>query len=786
MTNAQDAASSYSWLQSKLHQQGLISYGHILSKLRVIPISICSFAQLLLKRLIPMLSVSFLILIAIANVIRITSHHIQREKSIHQELILSATAASAAFSNTNINFDINSRTQAEAILESIIPQSQLPPESFILLIQADGLIFGSSVSGISHVGKKIGQIMPELLFFKKFGTRAGILESVLDKEMYYVSLVRATQNGGFVLAANPQAPIIRLWREEATSCVTLFALTSSILFYILYNYYIQLYRARTTNDNFLESNIRVETALSRGGCGIWDFDFVNRQFYWSQSMYEILGIPYSNKALSFGEIARLFYPKDRTIYDIARSIARGTSVQVDKIFRIRHSQGHYVWMRIRAQVMRTLSGHMHIIGIAMDVTEQQRLEQYYVEAGQRLTEAIECTSEAFVLWDKNDKLVMCNVHYQQAYGLPDDILVPGTKRSAVKSKSIRPVIERRIPSVSSRPGQAITTEVQLADLRWLQINEWVTRDGGLVSVGTDITQLKRNQARLKESERRLMATINDLSASRQILERQKSELSIANANYQAEKERAEAANKAKSEFLANMSHELRTPLNAILGFSEILKDQMFGPLGSTKYNEYAKDIHDSGKHLLNVINDILDMSKIEAEHIRIERKTIALHSLIEESLRFIAIPAQKKNILVEEKIAHELIFNADRRAMKQILINLLSNAVKFTNNGGRIVVRARKIRNKVIITIADTGIGIPKLALNKIGQPFEQVQSQYAKSKGGSGLGLAISRSLISLHNGTMKIRSREDIGTAISVRIPDNPCMVIKETTLFSNSFAA
>jgi two-component system cell cycle sensor histidine kinase PleC len=218
-----------------------------------------------------------------------------------------------------------------------------------------------------------------------------------------------------------------------------------------------------------------------------------------------------------------------------------------------------------------------------------------------------------------------------------------------------------------------------------------------------------------------------------------------------------------------MSHELRTPLNAILGFSEILQDEMFGPLGSAKYDEYARDIHHSGRHLLNVINDILDMSKIEAGHMKLQCETIDLAPLIEESLRFTAIPASEKSIEIQQRICDGMTLRADRRAMKQILLNLLSNAVKFTNEGGRIAVRTRRTAGGVMLTIADTGIGIPATALGKIGQPFEQVQNQYAKSKGGSGLGLAISRSLTMLHGGRMKIRSREATGTVISLLIPDN-----------------
>lgn len=232
-----------------------------------------------------------------------------------------------------------------------------------------------------------------------------------------------------------------------------------------------------------------------------------------------------------------------------------------------------------------------------------------------------------------------------------------------------------------------------------------------------------------------MATIGDLSASRMTLERQKTELSVANSNYQAEKDRAEAANRAKSEFLANMSHELRTPLNAILGFSEILQNQMFGPLGSEKYNEYSRDIHESGKHLLNVINDILDMSKIEAGHMRISRERIDLAPLIEETLRFTTIPAEQKSIHVVQQISSGLTMVADRRAMKQVLLNLLSNAVKFTNEGGRISLRARKVTGAVTLTIADSGIGIPGTRFRRSANPSSRCRASTPRARADRGLG---------------------------------------------------
>ncbi|MGY5799744.1 PAS domain-containing sensor histidine kinase, partial [Rhizobium sp. LEGMi12c] len=709
----------------------------------------------------------FLMVVAASHFFGMITEHSRMAASARRTTSLSIAAASAAFSNDASLFQAGDRSGAERKLASYLPQDRLDTGAFVLLVQSSGRVFGSSAAGSGYIGMLVSDFFPEVSAIRSFGDHAGVIETMIGGEPYYAAISLIGDKGDFILSAASMDQIDKLWRDELTLNVTLFAGISSILLVILYAYYTQVKRARDADEIFLESNLRVETALSRGRCGLWDFDFTSRQFFWSRSMYDMLGLPVADKPLAFTDAARLMHPDDNSLHMLARTVTRGNAGQVDQILRIRHAKGHYVWMRARAQVIRTNSGRVHMIGIAMDVTEQHRLAQRYAEADQRLADAIECTSEAFVLWDKNDRLVMCNAHFQQAYGLPDNVLVPGTERAVVNAAAARPVIERRIVD-PGRSNHSQTTEVQLADERWLQINERRTRDGGLVSVGTDITQLKRNQERLRESERRLMATINDLSASRQILEKQKAELSTANTNYLAEKERAEAANKAKSEFLANMSHELRTPLNAILGFSEILQDQMFGPLGSARYNEYAKDIHDSGKHLLNVINDILDMSKIEAGHMKLSCEPINLAPLIEECLRFTRIPAAQKNILVEQTISSDIKLNADRRAMKQIVLNLLSNAVKFTNDGGRIAVRTRRVDDAVMLVIADTGIGIPKSALSKIGQPFEQVQSQYAKSKGGSGLGLAISRSLTALHHGRMRIRSREGIGTVIAIRIPD------------------
>jgi two-component system cell cycle sensor histidine kinase PleC len=313
-------------------------------------------------------------------------------------------------------------------------------------------------------------------------------------------------------------------------------------------------------------------------------------------------------------------------------------------------------------------------------------------------------------------------------------------------------------------------EAQIEDGRWLQISERRTKDAGFVSVGTDITALKQQEERLLDSERALLATVADLRRSRQTLEMQAQQLVDLAERYAEEKTRAELANKSKSEFLANMSHELRTPLNAIIGFSEIMEGATFGPLGSEKYIEYCHDIRTSGEFLLDVINDILDMSKIEAGRYQLETEELDLGEIVGECVRIMSLRAEEKNISTSVDIGADLNLSGDRRALKQVLLNLLSNAVKFNEENGSIKVRARSVSGGITISIEDTGIGIERHAMHRLGRPFEQVENQFTRSHKGSGLGLAISRSLVELHGGALRIRSTPGKGTIVTARLPQRP----------------
>ncbi len=724
-------------------------------------------AEPFLKKSIPVLILAFLAVVAVARFMNMMDDYHAKETALRQVTALTLSATLSSLASSALPIAERQRWEIESRVNRAFAGMPDTHASFAVLVaNADGTIVAANATGSAYVGQTVDTFVPDWSPLALFGARAGIQDIDFDGVPVLAALGKLPDDGGLVLVATPAGQLKTMWRRSVSVNATLFIATSAILLVILYAYFSQAGRAQEADEIYLESHRRVDMALSRGRCGLWDWDMARGRLYWSRSMYDILGLSSRESVISFGEASELIHPEDGNLYEIARQVASGEISQVDHLFRMRHAKGHWVWMRARAQVVDPSAAQTHLIGIAMDVTEQFRLQQRSAEADQRLFDAIESTSEAFVLWDRDDRLVLWNKHFQAVHGLPDDALVPGAARASIEQAATRPVIERRLATPFAA-GTARTYEVQLADGRWLQINERKTRDGGEVSVGTDITQLKRNQERLRDSEKRLMATIGDLSVSQAELKRKAIELSALNQDFQIEKERAEAANLAKSQFLANMSHELRTPLNAIIGFSEILQARMFGPLGSEKYEEYTCDIHNSGIHLLRLINDILDMSKIEAGQMQLSCEQLDIAPIIDETIRLVSVNAEKKNITVEQSIDAKLTLAADQRAIKQILLNLLSNAAKFTEEGGRINVRARRTSQAVTITIADSGIGIPAANLPKIGQPFEQVQNQFSKSQGGSGLGLAISRSLTELHGGAMRVFSTEGIGTIVSVRIP-------------------
>jgi cell cycle sensor histidine kinase DivJ len=254
-----------------------------------------------------------------------------------------------------------------------------------------------------------------------------------------------------------------------------------------------------------------------------------------------------------------------------------------------------------------------------------------------------------------------------------------------------------------------------------------------------------------------------VAVTRDVTERKGQEEELVRA-----RDEAESANRAKTRFLANMSHELRTPLNAVIGFAEIIQREMFGALGDARYRDYAQHIHESGQHLLQVVNDILDMSKIEAGKFKIVKEPFAVTPLIDLCCEVTRQEAEKKEIKLSVDVLPGLPeVAADKRAVKQMLLNLISNAIKFTNPGGWVRISVRIQGDSVALIVADNGIGIAEADLVKLGNPFIQADNSYDRQHDGAGLGLSVVKGLARLHGGDLRLTSKLGEGTVATILLP-------------------
>lgn len=664
------------------------------------------------------------------------------------------------------------KAQAVALLNALakdMPASALSHNRSVLLIDQDGAVlsvYPPAEGAPLTLSEVLGDAQPLALF----ADRAGVMTIKLKDGNEGIATVRSlAASSGQVAVVQPLPHVLAGWWTRTIGHVSLLGATIVVLLGIGIAYMMQSNRARAADEVCEKVRDRIDSALNRGRCGLWDWDIGRGRIYWSDSMYELLGYERQDEFLSFGEVNTMIHPEDQDLYTLAEQLASATTSLVDYEFRIRSISGDWVWLRARAELMNDPDdAASHLVGIAVDVTEQRGLEEKTARADARLHDAIEAISEAFVLWDANNNLVLCNSKFQKLHELPTGADLQGKSYAEVMALGRPPEVQHQFLRREQQDVGARTFEARLQDGRWLQINERRTKDGGYVSVGTDITALKRHEHRLVESEKELIATVLDLKQSRQKLEAQTHQLADLAERYLDQKAQAESANRAKSEFLANMSHELRTPLNAIIGFAEVMQSGIFGSLGSDKYEEYCTDIRSSGEYLLSVINDILDMSRIEAGRTTLTKQPIEVHASIQRALKLVSEQTKAKDLSVTVDVSPEdIIVPADERALHQILVNLLQNATKFTSEGGCITVRTRQAGDAINIYVEDNGIGIPDHALHKLGQPFEQVETEFSKSYKGSGLGLAIARSLAELHGGSLRIKSQEGVGTIVLVHLP-------------------
>lgn len=284
-----------------------------------------------------------------------------------------------------------------------------------------------------------------------------------------------------------------------------------------------------------------------------------------------------------------------------------------------------------------------------------------------------------------------------------------------------------------------------------------------------IAQLEKEILERRNAEAEQEQRIAELLSSKWALEKQGREIVGLAEDLAVARDQAEDANRAKSMFLATMSHELRTPLNAIIGFSELIGGEMFGPVGNDSYREYANDIRESGQHLLDLINDILDLSKCESGSDELHEENIVISEVIRSARWLVTARAQDGNVELETELADDApMLRADKLKLKQILINLLSNAIKFTDPGGKVTLKAWCSKDGgYVFQVVDTGIGIALEDIPKALAPFQQIDNRANRRYRGTGLGLPLSKSLSEMHGGSMDLQSQVGVGTTVTVRFP-------------------
>lgn len=516
-------------------------------------------------------------------------------------------------------------------------------------------------------------------------------------------------------------------------------------------------RQQGISREWAASERRFRGAVEAARCGVWEWDTQADLVNVSDYMAELMGLDRSGPIPSEEMLARI-HPRyhEAVLHALRQAQTFGT---FDVSFPVPDAQGRARWIDARGQARgdRGDDGFTSVLGVALDTTEARRAKAQAQAAESRLRDGIESVSDAFVLFDKQGRLILSNQAFQDAFAFESGVLRKGAFKQDLNQIAAL-AIKSDQPAAGERAG---AREVELHDGRWLQLIERFTSDGGSVVTAADITAIKQKEAERQRATERLHVTITEL-------EDREEKLSQLARKYEVAMTRAEAANQAKSEFLANMSHELRTPLNAINGFSEIMAGEMFGPLGDPKYKGYAADILKSGQHLLSLINDVLDMAKIEAGKLTLHYETVSLKEVVDDAARLMRGKIQEAglNLLVDAPDLPEI--EADYRGLKQVVLNLISNAVKFTPEDGHIVVAlSREDDDRLRVAVTDTGIGIAAEDLTRLARPFEQVEGQHSKTTQGTGLGLALTKSLIELHGGTLSIESEPGRGTTVSFDLP-------------------
>lgn len=500
-----------------------------------------------------------------------------------------------------------------------------------------------------------------------------------------------------------------------------------------------------------------------------------RAIYVNQALADIYGYETPAEILALDSTRPLLHPEDSQYSgDQHRARLRGDPVPQDVEYRGLRKDGSEIWIEKRSFPIEW-DGKPAICSFRFDITDRKRAEEEARKSHQRLINAIETISDGFVLFDEDGKLVLSNRRYRDYLSLKESDLQPGmTLEDIIRLRIARGLI----PEAAGREDDYVReriilhgnegekTELKLNSGHWVLCADHRTQEGETVGIRRNVSELIEREEALKQARDELEARVKERTWE---LTQEISERKLAEKRTLTALAEAKVANRTKSEFLANMSHELRTPLNAIIGFSDMLKMEVFGPPANEKQTEYLNNIYESGVHLLELINDILDVSVIEAGMLELKKENIDISGVTNSVLKMIKNRADMRKIKlisnIDPGLPHLLV---DARRLKQILLNLLSNAVKFTPPGGEVKLVAENHNDdQICLSIIDTGIGMDDKDIDVALRPFGQVDSRLARKYEGTGLGLPLTQNLVEAHEGTLEITSQKGKGTTARICFP-------------------
>lgn len=573
------------------------------------------------------------------------------------------------------------------------------------------------------------------------------------------SMMAATRipNTDLTLIQNIGAPSIGI-SDNLLTFLLLLSGTSLLIIALIRRAYGQVADAQQGQRSSDLSQLRFQQSVEGGRGGIFVINLHENTVFMNRSLARFLGMNEEDQDITMSQFLGLIETEDRErlLASVRRSMIQG-ALEID--VRAAH-RAVVLKLRGDTQQIGSESGGTILSGIGTDITEQRGAQNRLQLAEARLYDALNSMTNSFVVWDRLHRLLLWNGKFEDFFGFAPGQLQVGQEQHLVEHiahKQIKDIFQVNDSDTDD------DIEILLNDGRWIRYVETPTADGSVVSIGTDITEIRQREEQLRSNDGALRNTVDVLRKSQARI------LELAD-NYEQEKIRAEEASQSKSDFLANMSHELRTPLNAINGFSDIMKKEMFGPLGDPRYKEYISDILFSGQHLLSLINDILDMSKIEAGKMTLNTDMIRVGDMITQVLRIVRGRAEDSKLKLLYDNSGEKSVEADPRAVKQILLNLITNAIKFTPEGGTVRVEVIEKQAGVIVKIIDSGIGISQEDIERLAKPFEQVDKEASKQTEGTGLGLALSKSFVELHGGNFKMESEPGQGTTVMFTLPNTP----------------